>query len=363
MRRRYLKYLLIVLIWTLVAVVTASQVFLEFRTLGQGQSWFVVFAFQAVVWGPWVLYTGLILKVDALLAYRVRRTQWIWAHGALCLLLILINTAFLAMLTMMMEQVPFRADTVMLASRTILMGYLVQFLVSYGAVVGVSYAWRLNEAVKQRELQAAQMQTRLVVAQLQALKMQLHPHFLFNTLNSIAVLIRRHDYTRADQMLSRLGDLLRYTLDTAQAQTVALHQELDILQRYLALEQVRFQDRLAIQTEVAPEALQAHVPTLMLQPLVENALRHGIAKTVEEGTITITAARRQEHLVLEVIDTGPGMPEAAAPGVGLTNTQARLTQLYGEAQSFSITPVLTGGTRVEIRLPYSLHPYPEPLAA
>jgi LytS/YehU family sensor histidine kinase len=196
-------------------------------------------------------------------------------------------------------------------------------------------------------------------AQMSALKMQLHPHFLFNTLNAIMVLVRQQSAVRAEEMLGRLSDLLRCVLDEGEAQEVPLHRELDYVRLYLSIEQVRFEDRLRVTTAVDPAVLDAAVPHMALQPLVENALRHGIARTSAAGTIHISASAAGESVVIRVQDDGPGFNGAERPegwGIGLANTRARLAQLYGEAASLTIEDGAPGAI-VTLVLPH--HSVPE----
>lgn len=195
---------------------------------------------------------------------------------------------------------------------------------------------------------------RLVQAQLQALKAQLQPHFLFNTLNSISTLMHE-DVEAADRMVVSLGDLLRATLSEVGGQEVTLRRELEVLDLYLRIQLVRFQERLKVKTDVDPRALDACVPNLVLQPLVENAIKHGIAPHSVDGVIEITACLDAESLVLRVRDDGPGLREprdVTREGVGLSNTRARLERLYGAAQSMRYGNAGGGGFEVELSLPY-----------
>lgn len=217
---------------------------------------------------------------------------------------------------------------------------------------------RRDEAAR-LELRAAELHSRLAQAQLGALKAQLQPHFLFNTLNAIMSLVRQEKGAEAEIMLGRLADLLRCVLDDIHAHEVPLSRELEYLRLYLSIEEVRFEDRLRV--EIAAEAglLDALVPHLCLQPVVENAIRHGLGRSAAASRITIRARRDGGTLVLTVEDDGPGLAASAAaaspakpPGIGLANTRARLAQLYGEAASLTIEDVTPHGVRATVRLPY-----------
>jgi LytS/YehU family sensor histidine kinase len=230
-------------------------------------------------------------------------------------------------------------------------------IVTYWGVLAGGYAINFYRRLRERELVTSQLETRLVRAELEALKGQLHPHFLFNTLNAISVLIRKQDSEGALRTLVGLSELLRITLDNAGHQTVKLEQELDFLDRYLDIQRVRFSDRLAVSKHIDESALDAHVPNLILQPLVENAVRHGIAARASGGTVDLIVERIGDRLRLEVRDDGAGLPEGfrmkTASGVGLSNGRSRLEQMYPDDSSFEVARLPGGGTRATIEMPLS----------
>lgn len=219
-------------------------------------------------------------------------------------------------------------------------------------VSAFSYYRRYQEG----ELRASQLEALLSQSQLQALKMQLHPHFLFNTLHSISSLMHR-DIEAADKMIARLGDFLRLTLENSGTQEVTLQEELEFLRCYLEIEHIRFQDRLTTHMDIAPQALVTHVPNLILQPIVENAIRHGIAPRSTPGRIEIRAERNNGTLRIQVRDNGPGLPgnpnadNLYKEGLGLANTRARLEQLYGAAHRFDLANDPDGGLVVTLEIP------------
>jgi two-component system LytT family sensor kinase len=229
-------------------------------------------------------------------------------------------------------------------------------LMTYLFLVGLAHALAYRRESEARALDAAHLETRLVEAQLQALQRQLHPHFLFNTLNTIAGLMRIN-LNAADLMIDRLGDLLRMTLDTSGTQQVPLKQELEVLQKYLEIEQTRFENRLAISMHIDFETLDALVPNLLLQPLVENAIRHGIAPHARPGWIAIHAVREGSRLKIEIRDSGNGLPPdrlmALNRGVGLGNTRARLVHLYPSAHQFAFSN-LDQGFSVTVSIPFEI---------
>ncbi len=206
--------------------------------------------------------------------------------------------------------------------------------------------------LRDREVRSSQLQAKLAQAQLAMLKMQLQPHFLFNTLNAVSALIRDNPHS-AEETLARLSELLRLTLDNEPEQEITLKHELDFIQRYLEIEQIRFMDRLRVSFDIEPATLDAKVPNMLLQPLVENALRHGVAKRSQAGSLLIRAWREQEWLMVAVRDNGPGVPSSGIQDrIGLTNTRARLRQLYGESQRFTLASSGEGGAVATVRLPF-----------
>jgi sensor histidine kinase YesM len=233
-------------------------------------------------------------------------------------------------------------------------------LLLYSVIVGLyqtfDYYRRFREREQratQLELEASQLETQLTRAQLDALKMQLHPHFLFNTLNTISVLMEE-DVSAANEMLLRLSDLLRAALRNNEAHEVTLAEELQFLEKYLQIEQARFQDRLKVRIDPAPETLSAYLPNLILQPLVENAIRHAVAPRTTETTVEIRSHKSDGHLHLSVTDNGEGMVDQVAPtnGIGLRNTRARLEKLYGPDHDFKLETTNGRGVHISIIIPF-----------
>ncbi|PYP42004.1 MAG: histidine kinase [Gemmatimonadetes bacterium] len=234
-------------------------------------------------------------------------------------------------------------------------------LVAYGAILGMLVAVGTSRRVRQEQLATAALGTQLAEARLQALRTQLNPHFLFNAMNSIAMLVRKRQNDAAVTMIAGLSDLLRYFLEERPPQEVRLRDELAFLERYLAVESVRFQDRLQVRIAADAGILDAWVPNLVLQPLVENALKHGIARRVSAGRLAIEAEATATTLTLRVEDDGPGPAARASAadngaGVGLRNVRARLEQLYGAEQTLDLSPGPSGGARATITLPYRTRP-------
>ena len=227
-------------------------------------------------------------------------------------------------------------------------------MMTYWTIVGVGHALRYHYEARAKELSAAQLETRLVEAQLHTLQRQMQPHFLFNTLNTISALMHR-DVDAADAMIARLSDLLRMSLQRIEVQEIELADELDFLSKYLEIEQTRFRDRLTVVFDVDSDTLDALVPNLLLQPLVENAIKHGIGPRPTPGHITVRARRRGAMLELDVQDNGVGLSAARLTdfnrGVGLSNTRSRLDHLYGSLHRFEFRQPAEGGLLVYIAIP------------
>ena len=231
--------------------------------------------------------------------------------------------------------------------------YFHQGLTIYWTTLVVAYAIYYYRGLRAGEAKTAKLSAQLAQAQLQALKMQIHPHFLFNTLNSISALLHK-DVESADRMIARLGDFLRLTLKRSNAETVDFEQELEFLKCYLDIEHIRFQDRLTVEMDIEPQTLTIPVPNLILQPIVENAVRHGVSKQTDPGRITIRAHQQNNRLIMQVEDNGPGLKtnsNGSASGIGLSNTRARLEQFYGDDFRFQIANSDGRGVTVTVDIP------------
>ncbi|HSS21699.1 MAG TPA: histidine kinase [Pyrinomonadaceae bacterium] len=224
----------------------------------------------------------------------------------------------------------------------------------YWLIIGGWLAWDYYRESRDRQLKASQLERLLAESQLQTLQTQLQPHFLFNALNTISAFVER-DPGGARQMIEHLGDLLRLSLAHSTRQETSLEEELAVLDHFLAIQRVRFEDRLTVVMAIEPETLRATVPGFILQPLVENAIRHGAAQQ-RPNRITVSAARANGSLHLCVIDNGPGLPSgwrlSESAGIGLSNTQQRLAHLYPATHQFNLRETPDGGVTAEIVLPY-----------
>ena len=230
---------------------------------------------------------------------------------------------------------------------------LLSGIFTYAAVIGVANALDYYRRFREREVRAAQLEAQLALAQVQALKMQVHPHFLFNTLHAVTVLIHE-DPAAATRVVTRLGDLLRLTLSRATTAQVSFRRELEILTLYLDIERMRFHDRLVVRYDVQPTTLSALVPDLILQPLVENAIKHGVSPNAGTGRIDVHSRREGDWLIVEIRDNGAGLPPGERPrdGIGLSTTKARLERLYGERHELTLANLPEGGFVARIRVPF-----------
>jgi hypothetical protein len=359
--------------WTGLGLLESGKGYITDRLQGIGRGWGAALVGNMPWWWCWALLTPAIfflarrLRLDG--PDRLRALAGHLAAGLVVASTHLTAVAVLYWYTITVPALPYLAPEVRrrLASplgqiEAFAGGFLVVDLMTYAAVVLAWYALELHRRLAEREraalrleAHAAALEARTQDARLRALRMELQPHFLFNALNAAAGLVRRGERDQAVALLSRLGALLRLTLNRDLGHEVPLDRELELLELYLDIERTRFSDRLEVRLEVEPAARLALVPAFVLQPLVENAVRHGIARLSAPGRITIGARVSGSRLALEVTDTGPG-PDAraagaAGQGVGLRNTRERLTQLYGADAALALARSASGGTVATLSLP------------
>jgi two-component system, LytTR family, sensor kinase len=353
-QKRSLRWALVFLFWTFFGLSFASQLYLSNYKAGRSISWGEAVSGSLADWYVWAIVSLPIVQLAR--RYRFDDIRWgrhVAVHVAASAVFSLVYMALRAgvgqLQSLIMGQpVSFLETFDLLLVKTFHLNLLI-----YWVIVSVHHAFDYYRQVQDRELRSVEFEKRLAQARLQALQMQLNPHFLFNTLHAISALMHK-DVEIADRMITRLSDLLRYALESTDAQEVPLRQELDFLRRYLEIEQTRFGDRLAVRLDIAPETLDALVPNLVLQPLVENAIRHGIEPRARPGRIELCAWCEEGKLKLEVRDNGVGLTAKTVlqEGVGLSNTRARLRQLYGERHSFALDNAPDGGLKVRLTLPF-----------
>jgi two-component system LytT family sensor kinase len=357
LEKKHLKWLAIWGLWTLFGVFFTSQVALQSQ-LSENPTpfWRVLMwqLFSGYVWfaiSPLILFLGRTFTFDNG-GWKRAIPIHLGASIVLALTELAIDAFFLPKLGYMKryESYPY------LEIYKIFVLVNLHFSVGiYWGVLGIQQAIKYFRKYRERELRTSQLEARLATTRLQVLKMQLHPHFLFNTLNAISELIYR-DPESAERMISDLSDLLRMSFENLEIQEIPLKQELEFLEKYLEIELMRFHDRLKVEMHISPDTLDASVPNMILQPLVENAIKHGIGPRSEGGKIDIDAVRENGHLALTVRDNGLGVPagdvENLNEGVGISNTRRRLRHLYGEGHSFTLQNEEISGLAVNLVIPY-----------
>jgi signal transduction histidine kinase len=363
MRRRWLGHqVLNFSLWSLFAIYMALQEHYTALVIGKPMAWGYTiraeftYAYLWAVLTPAILWLARRFPVDQRAWYRV-----LPVHVAACVLLSAVQKTILVLLVPPVSP-QWRVHDVPSLVRIILVG-MDYGVMLYGIVLLVHCALKYYAHYQEGRVRASQLEARLAQAQLQALKMQLQPHFLFNTLHSISTLVQE-DPAAAEVMIARLSELLRLSLENSGVQQVPLSKELEFIESYLGIEQIRFEDRMQVKFDIDPETLDAQVPNLILQPLVENAIHHGIGGGTGDR-IEIRARHAEGKLILQVLDNGPGLgdPNISPPsgkGLGLANTRARLETLYGNAHDFVVRSASDGGVEAAILIPFE--PQAEPIA-
>ena len=353
--RRWVRYGLIWGIWTIVALFFSTQVFLMYYAEKQPIRYAEGFLAQASAVYPWALATPLVLWLSR--RFRIERSKWLRRVGLHSLFSLVLCFSLIAFHFVVYMWLIGRSGNIT-AFRMLNYVYynLDRWLLIYWLILVLSHAFNYYQSFRKGELKASQLHTQLVQSQLEALKMQVQPHFLFNTLHSISALLSK-DTDGARKMITRLGDFLRLTLENSGSMEVTLQQEIEFLHGYLEIERIRFQDRLTTDIHVDPAVLDVRVPNLILQPIVENAMRHAIGNSTS-GRIEVTAVPRNGVVRIEVKDNGPGMVQVdpnlearRGRGLGLANTRARLAGLYGDAASFELSNDPAGGLVVALEIP------------
>jgi signal transduction histidine kinase len=354
---RFVKWVAIWAVWTLFALFFASQFALQNQLSRTPVPFWQILSWQMVSGYVWFALSPLILYLARRFPFEDGRWKTaVPVHVFACIVVALFQLAIDSFLLTRLGYPPGREfASYYEAYKFFVVVNLHLSILIYWGVVGIKSAYSYYQKYRERELVTSQLEARLAQSRLQVLKMQLHPHFLFNTLNAISELTHR-DAEAADRMLTDLSDLLRMSFENLELQEVPLKQELEFLEKYLEIEQMRFHDRLEVKMDIEPDTLDASVPNMILQPLVENAIKHGIAPRSEPGRIDISSVRSNGHLDISVSDNGIGVPfgdvDAVSEGVGLSNTRRRLKHLYGDLHSFVLESPSPHGLRVNLRIPF-----------
>lgn len=352
---RYTRWIILIGLWSLIGLVLSIEVYFNVRVKEPDVSFGMVAFPQYIRALYWALLTPVVLGMRARLP--LSRGKWLGGilfHGAVSFLVMALF--FLGRMVFILisegETLAGFWDT---AHRSFFGRNLID-MAFYWAVIAFGYVQQLHQRVKNEELKAAQLESKLMETELKALKQQLHPHFLFNTLNTISVLVREKRNDEAVHLLARLSTLLRMSLDRTHEHEVTLRQEMEFIEPYLEIQQVRFLDRLSVHTTISAQALDARIPNLLLQPIVENAILHGIAGKNGPGKVEIAGEVRDGTLFLEVKDDGPGFKtlgnRRVAEGIGLSNTRERLSKIYGSRCQLLLRSEQGIGTCVQIVLPF-----------
>lgn len=352
--RTVLRFAGIAAFWTLVGLAFAGQFYLSSTLLGRSISWGQAIGYALGDWYVWA-----VLSIPILLLARRFPPEGAhpWRTAAIHLAAALVCSLVYVLLRSLVGVAHGRLIGEPVTIAEVFQPLLVKTypfnLLIYGVIVAVSHALDYYRKYHERTVHALELEKHLTEARLQSLLRQLKPHFLFNTLNGIASLMHS-DVHAADRMLVRLSELLRLTMSHPGQPRARLHEEVAFLEKYLEIERIRFRDRLAVSFDIAPDTLECEVPSLILQPLVENAIRHGIEPQARPGRVEIAARREAGRLVLSVRDNGGGLPPGgpAREGIGLANTRARLRELYGDNHEFTLANrPATGGLEVRILIP------------
>jgi two-component system, LytTR family, sensor kinase len=355
LERRSVRLAIIWIGWTLVGLFFTSQILVSYAYMKNSIPFAKALFWQMSICYLWALATPLVFWLAR--RFRIERQHWlrrILLHAVVGL--VLVSTMSGVHYPIFMPFIGYRNDMSWFGVFKNVFFNLDRQLAIYWLLVMMSHALNYYNSFRQGQFQSAQLRTQLVQSQLEALKMQLHPHFLFNTLHSISALLNK-DTEAARRMISRLGDFLRLTLENAGTQEVTLQEEMEFLNSYLEIERIRFQDRLTTNVEVDPRMLDVRVPNLILQPIVENAMRHAVATHTHAGRIEITAMARNGCLRIQVKDNGPGLAadqvsvNQIGKGVGLSNTKARLECLYGSEHLLELANDPNGGLVVTLEIP------------
>jgi two-component system LytT family sensor kinase len=361
--RRWLRWVALSGFWTFIALLYGNQTYFFMRAEGMQHQWWRIIIWQILVWNTWTALTPLILRAGH--RFPIERARWqrgVLMHLPIFAVVSSINIVVFTALYIGIQPFDVYQNTAPSFSHQyfekLMSRFPLDFMI-YSAILVIGYALDYYDKYRERESRASELESQLAQAQLETLKMQLHPHFLFNTLHAIAGLVRDQKNKAAVNMIAGLSGLLRHSLENIGRQEVSLREELEFLELYLDIQQMRFSDRLKIELNVAPETLDAAVPNLILQPVVENAIRHGIAPRVEGGLVQLSTRNENGILLIKVVDDGQGLREEwrleDADGIGLANTKARLEQLYGAEHRFSVRN-REGGAGVEALLAFPFRP-------
>jgi uncharacterized membrane-anchored protein YhcB (DUF1043 family) len=354
------QWLWIGFIWLALGLFDATQTVFVMRSEGMHHAWVKLFITMVVAWIPWALATPLVLRLGRRFppVKLLPLSTWL-VHVLSAVVIGLAFSGWMTCLEWMMN--PYAVPVPRSAFLSIWIdrfnnGILADLLL-YGTILIVNSVLESRERLAQQQTETARLNEQLTKVQLRALRQQIEPHFLFNTLNAVSGLVREGRNDAAVSMIAGLSDFLRRVLEESSRQQVPLQEEMEFTQTYLDIQRVRFADRLQLSVDVPAELYAAQVPSLILQPMVENAVKHGIAKRAHGGSIHIAATRRNGTLTLRVRNDGPSLPpdwESATTGIGIANVRTRLQSLYGEGFTLDLRNQDAGGVEASVSLPFVL---------
>ena len=353
------RWLWIAVLWGGMGLFDATETVFSMRSEGMHHNWVQLFVVILFSWLPWALATPVVMQLGRRFPPTRLRPVSSWAvHISAAVVINLISGAWRAFMDVMLNPWanPDGPGSFRLLWQESFNSSLLASVIFYASILATAFLLDSRERIAQQQAEAAKLNEQLSKAQLDALRHQFEPHFLFNALNAVSALVRENRNEDAVNMIAGLGDLLRRVLQESGKQQVPLQEELELLDKYLAIQKVRFSDRLRVDANIPTELAQARVPSLILQPMVENALKHGIAKCAQGGAICVSAARLNGHLMLTVFNDGPQLTpgwQNNGAGVGLSNLVTRLRGLYGTDFEFSLSNADSGGVRASVCVPYS----------
>lgn len=334
----------ILAVWSTIAFISASMLYIKLDAGDAAPNWWSLFAVKLVIWlfwgfiTPFIFYTGKKFRVD-----RKNKFAGLLYHLPASIVLVSLNILLYAVIVVIINDPDWSLDgeSLIMTFLALLINQFEWYFLIYWAIIIVGYAFEYYQQVQHKEIDALQLEAKLVKAQLQALKMQLHPHFLFNTLNTISAQIRFDEKKAAITMLAGLSDLLRRALQQREKQLLPLSEEISFIKQYLDIEKTRFKHKLDVRLEIDPDTAPIEVPGFLLQPIVENAIYHGLTKKIGAQKLEIKTHIDNDRLIISIYNDGPLLPLGFVPGqssgIGLSNTVDRLEQLYGENHKFELT--------------------------
>jgi two-component system LytT family sensor kinase len=356
------RWFWIAAIWSGIGLFDATQTVFVMRAEGMHHAWASLYLTLLFSWLPWALATPLVMRLGRQFpAAKWNRISTWGAHLTACAAIGLVYAAWISLWETLLNPwaiSPGPEPFLHLWPHKFYNGLLAHVIL-YGVILLVGYMLDSQKQLALQQTETARLNEQLSKAQLNALRRQIEPHFLFNTLNGIAGLVREGRNDAAVSMIAGLSDFLRRVLEDSDRQQVPLEEELEFAQKYLDIQKVRFAERLQFSVHVPSQLFSAQVPSLILQPMVENAVKHGIAKRVQGGAIRIAASRSNGTLTLRVYNDGPSLPanwekvgEQTHSGIGILNVRARLQSLYGDAFELSMKNQEPGGVEVSLSVPF-----------